>query len=178
MEDDVLTEPACLPSGTCNTDQLAFRAILARALAQFQGLVSGESSDSLNVDNILAASAEAAGATCSGGSNDTTCGSDWTANEYDGSMGLSNDLSALNIMLANLPQGFSSRNPNSSSNSTSNSTSSGGGSQTSTGGASATSSSSIASASVEMQDQNIGEARSASMVGLLGALGFAIAFFL
>jgi mannan endo-1,6-alpha-mannosidase len=40
---------------------------------------------------------------CSGGKSRTACGSDWGAEEWDGSEGLGQDLSALNVFLGNLP---------------------------------------------------------------------------
>lgn len=125
-----ITEVACAASNNCNTDQLAFRAVLARALAQTRALVPETPlwtndkpinvSDPYNIsasldartptwsireriDFMLQQSAKGAAAQCSGGNNGTTCGSDWASNEWDGTEGLGQDLSALNIILANIP---------------------------------------------------------------------------
>jgi len=52
---------------------------------------------------MLRESAKGAAAQCSGGANGTTCGSDWSSGEWDGTQGLGEDLSALNVIVANLP---------------------------------------------------------------------------
>ena len=123
-----ITEVAC--ANNCNTDQLAFRAVLARALAQTRALVPETPlwtnnsqinvSDLYNIsasqdaatrtwsireriDFMLQQSAKGAAEQCSGGKNGTTCGSDWASSEWDGTEGLGQDLSALNIILANIP---------------------------------------------------------------------------
>jgi mannan endo-1,6-alpha-mannosidase len=54
------------------------------------------------VDFILQQSAKGAAKQCSGGENGTTCGSDWGRTEWDGTSGLGEDLSALNVILGNL----------------------------------------------------------------------------
>ena len=125
-----LTETACAPNGNCNVDQLAFRAVLARALAQVQTLTqdtrlyeaenvttpNGQTHPAANysepewtiherISFILETSARGAATQCSGGDDGTTCGNSWGNSTFDGSYGLGQDLSALNIMLANLPAG-------------------------------------------------------------------------
>lgn len=152
-KDNVLLEVACAPSGNCNTDQQAFRAILARALAVSKDL------DQTKVDTVLKASAQGAAAACSGGSNGTACGSDWSSGRYDGSTGLGQDLSALEIMLANIP---------SKATQTANSTSS-----SSSGGPSGTASGSGAAAASQT---GTGDASSLmrSTLGLVCAVGFVV----
>jgi mannan endo-1,6-alpha-mannosidase len=54
------------------------------------------------IDFILQQSAKGAAAQCSGGDKGTTCGSDWASAKWDGTQGLGQDLSALNVILANL----------------------------------------------------------------------------
>ncbi|KAK3639836.1 hydrolase 76 protein [Elasticomyces elasticus] len=121
---DILYEVSCEPSHNCNVDQLAFKAILVRALANARDLTfdhqitashnestpistngsavaSGSLHDSINA--ILRTSARAAAASCSGGADGTTCGSMWTDATWDGSNGLGQELSALEVFLANLP---------------------------------------------------------------------------
>lgn len=109
---NILTEVACANSNNCNADQQAYRAILARALAVAKEL------DQEKVTAVLQASAQGAAASCSGGSNGTSCGSDWSSGKFDGSTGLGQDLSALEIMLANIP-----RNATQTTNGTSSSAS-------------------------------------------------------
>jgi len=102
----VLFESACAPNNNCNTDQLAFRAVLARALGATLALTRGSSiSESLynRISTTLRASAIGAAAACSGGDNGTLCGSDWSYGDWDGSSGLGQSLSALEVILANLP---------------------------------------------------------------------------
>ncbi|KAK5719074.1 hydrolase 76 protein [Elasticomyces elasticus] len=124
VANDVLYEVSCEPSHNCNIDQLAFKAILVRALANARDLTfdhqitashnestsistngsavaSGSLHDSINA--ILRTSARAAAASCSGGADGTTCGSVWTNATWDGSYGLGQELSALEVFLANLP---------------------------------------------------------------------------
>ncbi|KAK5706365.1 hydrolase 76 protein [Elasticomyces elasticus] len=121
---DILYEVACEPSHNCNIDQLGFKAILVRALANARDLTidhqittshnestsistngsavaSGSLHDSINA--VLRTSARAAAASCSGGADETTCGSVWTNATWDGSNGLGQELSALEVFLANLP---------------------------------------------------------------------------
>ena len=178
-DDDILTEPACLPQNTCNIDQLAFRGVLARALAVARDFDVRINPLDVDYDAILQASAEAAGESCT----QKACLPDWTRSISDGSSGLSELLAALNAVVAALPQelgeaaGDSSSGGSSSSSGAGNSTSSGG-NATSSGSPSGTSGGADASNSVPVQEENMGEARSASMFGLLGALGFAVAFFL
>ena len=124
-----ITEVACARLNNCNTDQLAFRAVLARAMAQVRDLTSdtrlyrsknetidGQTVPTANhseplwtiherINFILETSARGAAAQCSGGKDGTTCGNSWGNSTFDGSQGLGQDLSALNIILANLPAG-------------------------------------------------------------------------
>jgi mannan endo-1,6-alpha-mannosidase len=119
IRNGTLTEIACAARKNCNVDALAFRAILARALSVTRALTpdvemtatpsggnvsSGEPAWSLHerIDFILRTSAMGAAAQCSGGKSGTTCGSDWGSEEWDGSEGLGQDLSALNVFLANI----------------------------------------------------------------------------
>jgi mannan endo-1,6-alpha-mannosidase len=125
-----ITEVACAAGNNCSVDQLAFRAILARALAQARALITSlpptttptnassianitsaaqtksetAASDLLaRIEFMLRESAKGAAAQCSGGSNGTTCGNDWSSSVWDGTYGLGQDLSALNVIVANLP---------------------------------------------------------------------------
>ena len=166
----ILTEVSCASHNTCNVDQLAFRAILARALANANELVTGANLTTV-VDNgsqnefdatpssVLRASAEGAAAQCSGGDKGTTCGSDWASTKWDGTQGLGQDLSALEIILANL-QSKAVRKENGTST-----TSTTGGSSTSTSGGATTTATG-----------NGANSHSMSIIGLLAAFCLAIAF--
>ncbi|EME46272.1 glycoside hydrolase family 76 protein [Dothistroma septosporum NZE10] len=146
----ILYEVACAPSNNCNADEKAYRARLARALgnartldAQSTYVVNGTGVDSYiqRITTILQTSAIGAAAQCSGGDNGTACGSDWTRGDYDGETGLGQDLSALEVILANIDV-KQLRTSHSAQNGTT--TSSSGGDRTvtqtsSTGGANSTS---------------------------------------
>ncbi|KAK5133510.1 hypothetical protein LTR08_007647 [Meristemomyces frigidus] len=204
-----LTEVAC--QSKCNTDQLAFRAVLARALANMRDLtldspVTQEPGCSVNntkpspscadvgtihasIDAVLKTSAQGAAAQCSGGTDGSACGADWSAFTWDGTQGLGQSLSALEILLANLPAvqrrtavstssvvtGTSSNGTATSSNGTATSsnttaTSSNG---TATSGVSSSNTSSSASAST-----NVATGCSASTFALLAGMGFVVASFM
>jgi mannan endo-1,6-alpha-mannosidase len=117
---------------------------------------------------MLQTSAKGAAAQCSGGASGTVCGNDWGNSTWDGSSGLGQDLSALNIFLANLPQGALA---NSSANATAiaagNSSTTG---TSSPGAASNTSSRQPASYT------NGASGMAASSFALMAAIGFAVAF--
>ena len=107
----IISEVACIPSGTCTVDQKAFRASLARGLARSRDLTWDANitragtvitSEHALINSILRDSAQAAAKQCTGGDSGTVCGLDWRAEEYDGSEGLGEDLSALEVILANL----------------------------------------------------------------------------
>ncbi|KAI5359676.1 putative glycoside hydrolase, family 76, six-hairpin glycosidase superfamily [Septoria linicola] len=111
----ILTEPACLPSGNCNVDQLAFRASLARGLSRTLMLTldshvttvhpsqnGGESSQTSaheTITSILRTSAQAAAKQCTGGESGDVCGFDWRSGENDGMEGIGEDLAALEVFL-------------------------------------------------------------------------------
>lgn len=161
-DNNILYEVACSPTQNCNTDQIAFRAILSRALANWIA-TSGDEIDSITP--ILRSSAQAAAAQCSGGDDGNVCGSEWTHGSWDGTEGLGQDLSVLEILMANMPvQRLGTKD------SPADPQSSGGGSNTTSGSASATSGSS--------SPTNTGGAGSnaASTFGLLAALGFTMAY--
>ncbi|KAK3714488.1 hydrolase 76 protein [Vermiconidia calcicola] len=98
---NIVTETACQARDNCNVDQLAYRSILARALATTRAM---DVSTSDAITPVLQASALGAAAQCSGGKDGTTCGSDWASTKWDKSQGLGQDLSALEILLANIPE--------------------------------------------------------------------------
>jgi mannan endo-1,6-alpha-mannosidase len=85
-------------------------SVLARALAQTRDLTrpvdgskySGSSRDDL-IKSILQNSAKGAAASCAGGSSKTLCGQDWALGSWDGDSGVGQEISALEVFLANLP---------------------------------------------------------------------------
>lgn len=100
----IMEEQACETVGTCDTDQLSFKAYFSAWLAQTTVLAPFTFS---TIAPLLASSAKAAGAACSGGSQGTTCGFKWTQNTYDGTTGVGQQMSALgaiNSALIQVPQ--------------------------------------------------------------------------
>lgn len=101
----IMTEVACEPRGTCYTDQYAYKGLAAQWMGEAMQVAP------FTTDVILAylqSSAEGAAEQCSGGDNRTACGTHWTRSEYDGKTGLGQELSALNVLLANLAVNSSS----------------------------------------------------------------------
>jgi mannan endo-1,6-alpha-mannosidase len=165
-DNDILTEVACAARNNCNTDQLAFRAVLARAFANCKYLdTTGDITSDL--DSVLQTSGQNAAAQCTGGPQGTSCGSNWSSGNYDGSTGLSQELSVLEILLANMPDAGSAVSSNGTS-----SGGSGNGTETSPGGASQTS----GGASPSQTGDGAASGLAMSTAGLLGSLVCAIFF--
>ncbi|KAK4503946.1 hypothetical protein PRZ48_004861 [Zasmidium cellare] len=108
----IITEIACAARNTCNVDQKAYKASLARAFNIFQSQTASSVSTFNGTSSadaysraaaILRTSAQGAAAQCSGGDDGTTCGFDWSSSEWDGTSGIGQDLDALEVFLANLP---------------------------------------------------------------------------
>ncbi|KAI1617773.1 mannan endo-1,6-alpha-mannosidase [Exophiala viscosa] len=99
LKNDIMYEAACEAAGTCDTDQQSFKAYLARWIAA--AIVKAPFTyDSLKP--ILEASATAAAATCTGGTNGTSCGNKWYTGSYDGTTGVGEQMSALEVIQSNL----------------------------------------------------------------------------
>lgn len=95
FEDDIMYEQACQPAGTCNTDQRCFKGIFGRFLGTTALLVPTLQDD---IMTKLNASATAAAASCSGGSDGHTCGLNWFKNAWDGKYGLGEQICALDVI--------------------------------------------------------------------------------
>ena len=91
----IMFETPCEREGTCNTDQLSFKAYLSRWLASSAQLVPQIANA---VSTLLHASAKGAAASCSGGSDGVTCGQRWYTGSWDGSYGVGQQLSALEVI--------------------------------------------------------------------------------
>ncbi|KAG9541235.1 mannan endo-1,6-alpha-mannosidase DCW1 precursor, partial [Aureobasidium melanogenum] len=104
-DDKVMYEVACEPGGNCNVDQHTFKAYLARWMAA-STKVAPFLSDL--VAPYLAASALAAAASCSGGTDGVTCGTKWFSNTsnptvtWDNTWGVGQQLCALEVIQSNL----------------------------------------------------------------------------
>ena len=90
---NVLYEQKCEKSFTCNTDELSFKAYLARwAIYASQLLPSLAPS----VNSMISASAQAAAQSCSGPNN--VCGTAWWITGWDGTKGVGQQMSALEVV--------------------------------------------------------------------------------
>ena len=99
FKNDVMTEQACEQAGTCDTDQLSFKAYFSAWLASTTILAPFTSSSILP---LLKASATNAAEQCSGGTG-TQCGFKWTqGSTYDGDTGLGQQMSALGAIQSSL----------------------------------------------------------------------------
>ncbi|GAB1737455.1 hypothetical protein NU219Hw_g1595t1 [Hortaea werneckii] len=197
LDDGVMYEVACEPNMNCNTDQQAFKAVLARALANTktlaavgevvngEGCAFNETGPCTTIGTVreviqgwLESTANAAAASCEMQDAGLMCGTSWRQNGYDGQSGLGQDLSALEAVLAVLPQyeyqttlpansyglpgGYQSPT---SSDTPGNSSSSNGSSP-----------SSSASPSSPASYDNAAGASSASLLALVAAAGVMVAF--
>lgn len=93
---NVMVEVACEPFNTCDTDNYSFKAYLARWMAATTKMAPW------TYDIVMPrvrASAAAAALQCSGGSSGTFCGMKWTDGaKYDGSTGVGQQMSALEVI--------------------------------------------------------------------------------
>jgi mannan endo-1,6-alpha-mannosidase len=91
-------EQACEDVDTCNTDQLSFKAFTSRWLAATMQRAPFTVS---TIQPLLKASAMAAAQQCSGPNNE--CGFKWTRGAtWDGTTGVGQQMSALEVIQANL----------------------------------------------------------------------------
>lgn len=88
----IMYEHACEPYEVCNTDMKSFKGYLARFMSASTLMVPTLEA---TVSKYLDASASAAGKACSGGDAGTTCGQKWYTGGFDGSIGLGQEMSAL-----------------------------------------------------------------------------------
>lgn len=91
----VLQESKCEPNGDCDTDQLSFKAYISRWLAATAAMIPSLESQ---ITPLLQASVDGALASCNGGSDADVCGMRWTTNEYDGNIGVGQQMSALEVV--------------------------------------------------------------------------------
>ncbi|KAL1882092.1 hypothetical protein VTK73DRAFT_2501 [Phialemonium thermophilum] len=97
---DIMTEVACEPVNRCNLDEQSFKAYLSRWMAATTKWAPWTAQ---KVKPLLAASARAAVAQCTGGDNGRMCGLRWTDNgKWDGSSGVGQQMAAMEVVLANI----------------------------------------------------------------------------
>jgi mannan endo-1,6-alpha-mannosidase len=94
---DVMYEWACETGESgrhCNLDQQSFKAYLSRFMAK-TAIMAPFTKDTIT--KYLKASAVGAAKSCSGGTDGTTCGSKWYTGAWDGTSGVGQQLSALEV---------------------------------------------------------------------------------
>lgn len=97
---DIMFEWACETGESgrhCNLDQQSFKAYLSRFMAK-TALMAPFTKDAIT--KYLKASAVGAAKSCSGGDDKTTCGSKWYTGNWDGTSGVGQQLSALEVTQA------------------------------------------------------------------------------
>jgi mannan endo-1,6-alpha-mannosidase len=95
-----MEEQACETAGTCDTDQLSFKAYFTSWLASTSILAPFTSPA---VSKLLQSSAVAAGQQCDGGASGTQCGFKWTAGATnDGNFGVGQQMSALGAIQSSM----------------------------------------------------------------------------
>lgn len=91
----IMQETKCEPSGTCDVDQLSFKAYLSRYMA---GTMAALPSTQATIMPLLQSSAGGAAASCGNGPDASTCGFKWDINNWDGTMGVGQQLSGLEVV--------------------------------------------------------------------------------
>jgi mannan endo-1,6-alpha-mannosidase len=99
FNNQVMYEVACEPNGMCNIDQRSFKAYLARWMAAT--MVRAPFTRELLLP-LLQTSAKAAAQSCTGGSDGQQCGLQWTTGAFDGSTGVGEQMSAMEVIQSNL----------------------------------------------------------------------------
>lgn len=95
FDNNVMVEIACEATQNCNTDQLSFKAYLSRWMAASTKMAPFIEPE---ISNLLQTSAKAAAASCSGGEDGVTCGTRWNIGSYDGTYGVGQQMSALEVV--------------------------------------------------------------------------------
>ncbi|KAK0382155.1 glycosyl hydrolase family 76 [Colletotrichum limetticola] len=92
---NIMYEPACETVGTCNTDMKTFKGYLSRFMWQSAVVMPALLPE---VKEILIPSALAAAKVCEATAGNVTCGQKWYVDGDDGSYGLGQTMSALEII--------------------------------------------------------------------------------
>ncbi|ODV70909.1 glycoside hydrolase family 76 protein [Cyberlindnera jadinii NRRL Y-1542] len=95
----ILNERACEVYSTCNQDQRIFKGIYLRSLGQASRLLS---SLRQTIIDLVSPSINGAVHACTGGASGHECGMKWTINGFDGSYGMQEQISALEVMLTTI----------------------------------------------------------------------------
>jgi mannan endo-1,6-alpha-mannosidase len=99
FDNGVMTEVACENNGKCDVDQRSFKAYLSRWMA---ATIKVAPWTSPKLEPLLKSSAKAAVATCTAGIDGNQCGLRWTVNSNDGSLGVGEQMSVLEVVQSTL----------------------------------------------------------------------------
>lgn len=91
---NIMSEVACEANGKCDVDQRSFKAHFSRWLAATAKVAPFTKTAILE---LLSTSAAAAAKTCTAGTDLNQCGLQWTTGTNDGSMGVGEQMSALEV---------------------------------------------------------------------------------
>lgn len=95
-----MVEQMCEAAGNCNTDQLSYKSLLIRWMAETAKLAPFTATD---IQKRLATTCPAAASCCKCGDSGTQCGFSWTKpGTCDGSYGIGQQLNALQAVQVNL----------------------------------------------------------------------------
>jgi mannan endo-1,6-alpha-mannosidase len=94
FDNGVMNEIACEANGKCDVDQRSFKAHLSRWMAASAKVAPFTKS---TIMGMLGTSATAAAKTCTAGADGNQCGLRWTLDANDGSMGVGEQMSALEV---------------------------------------------------------------------------------
>lgn len=99
---NITFEVTCEATLICNTDMLSFKAYLTRWMAQTTKMAPFTFE---RIKTALEASAAAANLQCSGGANGRMCGLSWSKGaDWDGTMGVGQQMAAMEVIQSNLIQ--------------------------------------------------------------------------
>src|SRR5204862_6295244 len=99
FEKGVIWEPACETNFNCDKDQFCFKGFLVQYMATTTQLAPYTAG---TVFPLLATSASAAARFCNQGTNNTQCTMWWTTNDGPLTIGVGQQMSALNVFNANM----------------------------------------------------------------------------
>jgi mannan endo-1,6-alpha-mannosidase len=99
FENNIMKEVACEDNGKCDVDQRSFKAYLARWMAATTKVAPWTAE---TIMPYLAASAKGAASSCVAGADQNQCGLKWTVGSNDGSLGVGEQMSALEVIQSNL----------------------------------------------------------------------------
>jgi mannan endo-1,6-alpha-mannosidase len=102
FNNSIMFEVACEGNGKCDTDQRSFKAYLSRWLGATLQVAPFTNS---TIYALLSTSAQAAAKTCTAGDDGNQCGLRWTLEANDGSLGVGEQMAAMEVFNSLLTAG-------------------------------------------------------------------------